>query len=158
MPALQCYMLLLLLLGTGMSFGQAADTLPPPPEPEEEMLFGQIQEYQPLIGKCVELYDEYYQQLKCTQDTLIKHLYANLKWPGPDVCIEGMAVVSFSVEEDGTVTEYKLWRDPGQGTGEEALRAVKAMVEATAPWVPGTQGPESKPVTVQFNLPVTFKL
>ncbi|MBI5914218.1 MAG: energy transducer TonB [Bacteroidetes bacterium] len=43
-------------------------------------------------------------------------------------------------------------RDIGCGCGEEALRVVKAMPN----WEPGTQ--RGRPVRVQFNLPIKFKI
>jgi protein TonB len=85
-------------------------------------------------------------------------VFENVRWPGPDVCVEGMAVVSFIVEKDGTLTDFTIRRDPGQGTGKEALRVVKLMAEATAPWVPGAWGKARKPVRIQYNVPVRFRL
>ncbi|MCP9237047.1 energy transducer TonB [Lewinella sp. JB7] len=69
--------------------------------------------------------------------------------------VQGLAVVTFVVEKDGSLTSVQLLRDPGAGIGEEALRVVNLMVNGP-PWTPGIQ--EGKPVRVQFNLPIQFSL
>ncbi|WP_222706993.1 energy transducer TonB [Neolewinella aurantiaca] len=97
-------------------------------------------------------------QYNCSNE-LIRHIiYKNLRWPGPDVCVEGMAVISFLVCESGELENFKVVRDPGAGTGEEALRLVKLMAQQTSPWVPGTRGQERKPVEMQYHVPVKFRL
>lgn len=94
----------------------------------------------------------------CRNELLTTIIYENLRWPNPDACVEGMAVISFTVTATGQLEDFKIARDPGAGTGEEALRLVKLMAEQTRPWVPGTQGVKKKPVPVRFNMPVKFKL
>jgi len=98
------------------------------------------------------------QQIDCRNELLMSIIYENLRWPNRDACVEGMAVISFTVTKTGELEDFKIVRDPGAGTGEEALRVVKLMAEQTSPWVPGTQGFDKKPVPVRFNMPVKFKL
>jgi protein TonB len=141
--------------------GQAADTLVPPPStptPVEEPGYYRIAEYMPLLRQCTAQYLSDTEQKECTSETVMKLVYENLRWPGPDVCVEGMAVVSFIVEKDGTLIDFAVRRDPGQGTGEEALRAVKLMAEAAGTWVPGTWGAKRNPVRIQYNIPVRYRL
>jgi protein TonB len=97
---------------------------------------------------------------ECMTEHIIKIIYGNLKWPplARESCVEGMAVISFAVTETGVLEDFKIVRDPGAGTGEEALRVVKLLAEETGPWHPGTVGPDRKPVRVQYNMPVKFKL
>lgn len=66
--------------------------------------------------------------------------------------VEGRVVVTFVVEKDGTISNARVLRGIGSGCDEEAVRVVQQMPT----WKPGQQG--GKPVRVQFNLPIRFKL
>ena len=94
----------------------------------------------------------------CADKKMMEYIYANVSYPteAKENGVEGMSVVSFVVEKDGRVTGATIIRDPGAGTGAEALRVVNSMAENDIYWVPGRH--EGKPVRVQFNLPVQFKL
>ena len=70
--------------------------------------------------------------------------------------VEGMVVISFIVEKDGSVSNIKILRDPGAETGTEAKRVVQLMQQQGIKWVPGYQ--RGRPVRVQYNLPVRFRL
>ena len=70
--------------------------------------------------------------------------------------IEGMAVVSFTVMEDGKIQDGKILRDPGGGCGKEALRIINMMNKMGKKWTPGKQ--QGQAVRVKFSLPVKFKL
>jgi TonB family protein len=78
----------------------------------------------------------------------------NLKYP--DIAkqngVQGIAVVQFVVERDGSLTNARLARDLGNGCGQEALRLVEKMPK----WTPGRD--KGQPVRVQVTLPVRFKL
>lgn len=64
--------------------------------------------------------------------------------------ISGRLILSFVVEKDGALSDIKVLRDLGAGTGEEAMRVL-----ATSPkWTPGMQN--GKPVRVQYTLPVAI--
>ena len=65
--------------------------------------------------------------------------------------IEGTVFVQFVVDEQGRVNDPVCVRDPGGGTCEEALKAVRA-----SEFKPGKQ--RGKPVKVRFSLPVKFRL
>ena len=67
-----------------------------------------------------------------------------------------MAVVSFVVEKNGVITNIKVVRDPGMGTGEAAAKVIRYMKADNIRFEPALQ--RGKPVRVQFNLPVKFKL
>ena len=85
---------------------------------------------------------------------MLKFIYANINYPpiARDNGVEGTVYVSFVVERDGLITDVKVVRDIGAGCGEEAVRVVKKMPR----WNPGKQ--RGRPVRVQFNLPVKYKL
>lgn len=100
----------------------------------------------------------YKQRKQCADKKMLTYVYDNIRYPkeARDSGVEGMAVISFVIEKDGRVTNAKIVRDPGAGTGREALRTVKMMMLDELYWTPGRQ--KGKPVRVQFNLPVKFKL
>lgn len=91
---------------------------------------------------------------QCSTDSLIQYMVRNLRYPtrARENGVEGIAVVRFIVEKDGTLSNITALRDPGQGLGKEAIRIVESM----PPWTPGRQRGEN--VRVQFNLPVKFAL
>ncbi len=66
--------------------------------------------------------------------------------------VEGMIIVSFIIEMDGSIAYSRVVRDIGAGLGDEALRIVRSMPD----WSPGKQ--RGRPVRVQYNLPVKFLL
>lgn len=85
---------------------------------------------------------------------MLKFIYDNIQYPGiaRENGVEGTVVVQFVVEKDGSITDVKVIRDIGAGCGAEAMRVVNKMPK----WNPGKQ--RGRPVRVQFNLPVKFKL
>jgi periplasmic protein TonB len=84
----------------------------------------------------------------------IQYLNDNIKYPqmARESGIQGRVFVTFVVERDGSVTDVKVLRGIGGGCDEEAVRVIKNMPK----WDPGKQ--RGKPVRVQFNMPILFKL
>ncbi len=66
--------------------------------------------------------------------------------------IEGLVVLSFVVEKDGSISNIKILRDIGGGCGAAVVRAAKLMPN----WKPGRQG--GRKVRVRFTLPFRFRL
>lgn len=64
--------------------------------------------------------------------------------------LSGKVIVSFVVEKDGSLTDIKVIRDIGYGTGEEAIRVLKN----SPTWIPGYQS--GKPVRVMYTLPIVI--
>jgi Ca-activated chloride channel family protein len=87
-------------------------------------------------------------------DSLKAFIERNLVYPqlAKDNKIEGKVFVTFVVEKDGSISGVKVLRDIGYGCGAEAIRVVMKMPK----WKPGKQ--RGKPMRVQFNLPIEFKL
>lgn len=87
-------------------------------------------------------------------EAMYKYLAENIKYPEQAKAdgIQGRVFVRFVIEADGSVTNAQVLRGIGGGCDEEALRVVEAMPK----WTPGKQ--QGKPVRVQFNLPIIFKL
>lgn len=88
------------------------------------------------------------------QAALLRYLAQNIEYPtiAKENGVEGMVVVQFVVERDGSIAAAQVVKGIGAGCDEEALRVVRGMPK----WQPGKQ--RGQPVRVQFNLPIRFKL
>jgi TonB family protein len=84
----------------------------------------------------------------------VRFLGANVKYPtiAKENGIQGMVVVGFIVEKDGSITNASIVKDIGGGCGTEAMRVVKTMPK----WEPAKQN--NQPVRSKVNLPVKFRL
>lgn len=65
--------------------------------------------------------------------------------------LNGKVYVTFVVEKDGSLTDIKVQRDIGYGTGKEAIRVLNKCPK----WIPGEQN--GKKVRVLYSLPITIK-
>lgn len=85
---------------------------------------------------------------------MFSYIQKNLKFPSQaqEGQIEGTAVIEFIVEKDGTLTGFKVLKDPGRGCGDEALRVIKSMPN----WKPGMQ--RDVAVRVRMRAPIRFKV
>ena len=85
---------------------------------------------------------------------LMNFLGTNMKYPveAQKKKIEGRVIVSFVVEKDGSLSDYKIVRSIDPILDAEALRVAKLQKK----WKPGYE--KGKPVRVQYTLPITFKL
>jgi len=85
---------------------------------------------------------------------LIKYLYNNIQYPATakENNIEGLVVIQFLVNEDGSISNSNLVRDIGEGCGKIALDLVNKMPQ----WKPGKQRGQN--VKVVYTLPVRFSL
>lgn len=88
------------------------------------------------------------------EEELFKFIGGNIKYPeeAKEAGMEGVVYVTFVVEKDGTIGEARVLRGIGGGCDEEAVRVIRAMPA----WEPGMQ--RGKPVRVQYNLPIRYKL
>lgn len=88
------------------------------------------------------------------EGALGKFLQKNIHYPtiAKENNIQGKVYVQFIVERDGSLTDVKVLREPGSGTGDEAMRVLKMSPH----WKPGIQN--GKPVRVQYTIPVNFTL
>ncbi|MEM0994207.1 MAG: energy transducer TonB, partial [Bacteroidota bacterium] len=66
--------------------------------------------------------------------------------------LEGMALVQFTVEKDGSMSDIEVLRGLCEAITMECLNAVENIPE----WMPGKQAGE--PVRVRFTLPIRYKL
>jgi TonB family protein len=83
-----------------------------------------------------------------------QYVYKKIKYPPyeRENGIQGKAYISFVVERDGSLTDFKIVSAPSKGLGEEALRLIKDSPK----WKPGIQN--GRPVRVQYTVPVNFVL
>lgn len=65
--------------------------------------------------------------------------------------LKGKVYVTFVVEKDGSLTDIKVIRDIGYGTGKEAIRVLNKCPK----WTPGEQN--GKKVRVLYSLPITIQ-
>lgn len=64
--------------------------------------------------------------------------------------LKGKVIVSFVVEKDGSLTDIKVLRDIGYGTGAEAIRVLKKCPR----WTPAEQN--GKKVRCSYQLPISI--
>ncbi|BBM69206.1 energy transducer TonB [Rhodothermus marinus] len=115
---------------------------PPPPEPqkeaqqpeEEQEIFVVVEEMPEIIGG-------------------IERLYELLEYPelARKAGLEGLVVVQFVVEPDGSISNIQVIRSAGKLLDEAAVKAVQQLR-----FKPGRQ--RGRPVRVRFSLPIRFKL
>lgn len=82
------------------------------------------------------------------QEAMLKFIQDNIIYPptAKRNRMQGECIISFVLEADGRVTNYKVVKNVGGGTGEEALRVVK-LLKFRAPGY-----------RMQTSIPVKFKL
>jgi TonB family protein len=89
---------------------------------------------------------------QCSNTKMIQFVGEHLVYPkaAAENGIEGMVVVSFVIEKDGSVSEVKGLKGIGGGCEEEVMRVVYSMPN----WQPGTKDGQS--VRTELKLPVKF--
>jgi len=87
-------------------------------------------------------------------DAFTAYITKNIRYPkiAEQNKTKGRVIVSFVVEKDGTLSNFKVVRGISKELNEEALRVL-----STSPaWKPGMQNNEA--VRVQYTVPVIFSL
>jgi TonB family protein len=131
--------------------------------PIKEFTTGEIEIPEPIIKDTVPDPDELIVGMIFTEQMpefpggtvkMQEYLSDNLHYPkeASDKDIFGTVYINFLVRKDGTLDNFKVLKGIGYGCDEEALRVIKNMPK----WKPGIN--KGKPVDVQFNLPIKFKL
>jgi TonB family protein len=89
------------------------------------------------------------------QSEMIKFIKNNLKYPSEAKINKttGTVYVSFIVETNGTLTNFKILKDIGDGCGEEAIRVIKTMPK----WKPGEKEDGTK-VRAGYNVSIEYTL
>ena len=95
----------------------------------------------------------------CGDSKMLQYIYKTLKYPikAREKRIEGMAVVQFVIQKDGTIANLSIKRDPTYGCGNAAAWVVTRMNYMDEKWIPGESSDGDK-LEVKYTLPVKFKL
>ncbi|WP_367393014.1 energy transducer TonB [Lewinella sp. LCG006] len=130
---------------------------PPPPIVDNGPDLVIIAEKMPVFGDCAGMEDEASKR-QCSDRAIMAFIGQHVRYPAiaKENGVSGTAVIRFVVEKDGSLTQIEIVRDPGATLGQEAQRVVQLMADSAPKWSPGKQ--QGRPVRVQFNLPVRFKL
>ena len=81
-----------------------------------------------------------------------QYVQRNYRTPEVDQDLKGRVFVEFVVEKDGSLTDIKVVRDLGFGTGAEAIR----MLKSAPKFKPGVQN--GKTIRVRYSLPIMLDI
>lgn len=85
-----------------------------------------------------------------SKDKFYDYIFNNYRLP--DVPgLKGRVVVDFVINEDGSVSDFKIIEDLGYGTAKELIRVLKTT---QGKWTPGTK--DGKPVKTNYSLPLNI--
>ncbi|WP_439881781.1 TonB family protein [Pontibacter sp. MBLB2868] len=100
-------------------------------------------------------YVEQMPQFKGGEVEMMKFLAQNIHYPedAQKAGVEGLLVISFVVDNDGSLENLKVLKGLTKSLDAEALRVVKQM---EGNWKPGKQN--GKEVAVQYTLPIRYSL
>jgi TonB family protein len=106
----------------------------------------------PFFAGCESLKNDNPEKRKCSDEKLTAFITKYLVYPEAAITnkVEGTAVVSFQVEEDGRISEPQIVRDLGSGCGQAALDILKSMPR----WQPAERA--GKKIKVKLTMPVRF--
>lgn len=112
-----------------------------------------VVEEMPYLKEC-SLIEDVKERKAASDQLLLKYIYSNISYPpfARENAVEGMALLSFTVMEDGRIEDVYTISGLCKSVEEECLKIVKNM----PPWNPGKQ--EGKNVRVKYNLPIRFML
>lgn len=82
-------------------------------------------------------------------DKFYKFIAENYNCPKVEK-LAGKVYVTFVVEKEGSLTDIKVLRDIGYGTGKEAIRVLKISPK----WMPGQQN--GRTVRCTYSLPIAI--
>ncbi|MFM2224675.1 MAG: hypothetical protein RJA07_877 [Bacteroidota bacterium] len=105
---------------------------------------------QKQVFRMVEQMPEFY----FGEDSMSRFISNNLIYPiiAKQKGLQGKVIIQFVVNSDGTLSDYKILRDIGEGCGQAVVDVVRKMPK----WKPGKQN--GKFVNVYFVLPISFSL
>ena len=88
------------------------------------------------------------------QSALMQYLASSIKYPvvAQENGVQGRVIISFVVEDDGSISHVKVAKPVDPSLDREAMRVVESMPE----WIPGKQNGEC--VRVRYSVPVVFRL
>jgi protein TonB len=121
-----------------------------------ETVFGSAMHFSIALSDGDQPYDvvEKMPQFPGGQAELFKFISENMKYPvdAQKKKIQGRVILSFVVNEDGSISNVNVVKKVYPSLDAEAIRVLKMMPK----WQPGYQ--DGKAVKVRYVIPMTFKL
>ena len=74
----------------------------------------------------------------------------NLKYPRGTRTVKGKVFIEFIVNEDGSLSDFRILRGLGEPFDSSALATIKKMPN----WIPATR--DNKPILSKMIMPVAF--
>jgi TonB family protein len=84
-------------------------------------------------------------------DAFFKFLSKNLKWPKDSEDAMGRVIISFVIERDGRLSNFKIEKSLGKELDEEAIRVIKLSQK----WKAGVKN--GYKVRVRYFVPISFE-
>lgn len=136
------YLVFTILLGlSNISWAQVVPEPPPPPPPKVEPIFiPQEEKARPREG-----YKEFYQYIS----NRLRYRYPSKAYRER---IQGVVLVEFMVERDGSLTQMKIIKSVGSGCDREAIKALRS----TSKWRPAKQ--MGRVIRSKCRIPIRFKI
>ncbi len=174
----QFFFLALLALSFGKVEAQKeVITLDLEPEKQDAMLeIFEVVEEMPTFPGCTET--DARERKACADQKMLRWVYSQVTYPAIARIYEaeGIVVVGFVVDRDGSLTNIELRRSvlpkydetihdaeeinarraAANALNEESLRVVNLMAALPEKWIPGKRNGQT--VRVRYNLPIRFKL
>lgn len=124
---------------------------------ENEEIF-KVVERMPRFPGCEKLEGDSATKKECADEKLLQYIFKSIPYPAKarDNGVEGMVVMQFIVDKDGTIQDIDIKRDPGTGCGNASCWVIDRMNYLDERWTAGSQ--RGRNVKVLYTLPIKFKL
>ncbi len=88
-------------------------------------------------------------------DQILSYLSQNMHYPqtAADRHIEGVVVVTFTIDTAGAIRNVKVRDGLGQGCDEEAVRLIKSMPKWTPAFLDGKPVASGRTLRIDFRIP-----
>lgn len=103
-------------------------------------------------GEKIYLYPDKMPGFPGGEQGLLDFLGQNIRYPEPEICIQGCVVIQFVVKKDGSLSDVELLKSLYSSFDKETLRVVSLMPD----WIAGKVGDSL--VNCRFYLPVRFSV
>ena len=111
----------------------------------------------PRFPGCEDIEDEV-ERSSCASRKMFEFIYTNINYPKKDKDnnIEGIVLIQFVIEVDGSISDINVRRSPSETMKQEVIRLMNLMAALPEQWIPARQ--DGRKVAMQFTLPVRFSL
>lgn len=131
---------------------------PPPAPPKGEEIFKMVEEMPRFKHEACESLSDRNEKYDCAKGKFMEYLISHLVYPeaAKKDSIEGSVVVQFIINKKGSMVDFNIVRDIGNGCGRAVEQSLRELLGKENVWIPGRQ--LGKQVNVLYTLPVKFKL